>query len=227
MIQPCLQTAMTDASTSRRTFSILSVLLQCDSATNVLSMHPSLVTLLLNQLSERNRSYCSQITSVFLNLLIGAYAEMPRSQWIAVCIDPIVEMVYASPDGRVNVFDYILPAILNIKPKLLPPALREESAEASHSSTSLFGLDLFFLNVARSHPEDPVTSALLELSVMNVEKEIGVVGKKNEPYLIEDSENPRNTRRAMEYARCGVDEIRMSMMKLVTESLYVAFELWD
>ena len=85
---------------------------------------------------------------------------------------------------------------------------------------------MYFLNVARSHPEDPITSALLELSVMNVEKEIGVVGKKNEPYLIEDSENPRNIRRAMEYARCGVDEIRMSMMKLVTESLYVAFELW-
>ena len=149
---------------------------------------------------------------------------MPRSQWITVCIDPIVEMSYASPDGRVNVFDYILPAILNIKPKLLPPVLCEESAEASHASTSLFGLDLFFLNVARSHPEDPVTSALLELSVMNMEKEMGVLGKKNEPYLIEDSENPRNIRRAMEYARCGMDEIRMSMMKLVTESLYVAFE---
>ena len=69
-------------------------------------MHPSLVTLLLNQLSERNRSYCSQITSVFLNLLIGAYAEMPRSQWIAVCIDPIVEMVYASPDeGKVHLIE--------------------------------------------------------------------------------------------------------------------------
>ena len=212
---------MADASASRRTFSILSVLLQCDSATNVLSMNPSLVPLLLNQLSERNRSYCSQITSVFLTLLIGAYAEMPRAQWIAACLDPIVEMVYASPDGRVNVFDYILPAILNIKPKLLPPALREESAAASHSATSLFGLDLFFLQAARSHPEDPVTSALLELSVMNVEKEIGVVGKKNEPYLLETSENPRNISRAMEYAQCGVDEIRMGMMKLVTESLYV------
>ena len=36
------------------TISILSVLPQCDSAINVLSIHPSIITLLLNQLSERN-----------------------------------------------------------------------------------------------------------------------------------------------------------------------------
>lgn len=152
---------------------------------------------------------------------MGAYVEMPRDQWIATCIDPIVDVIYSSPDGRANVFNYVLPAILNIKTKLLSPELKAESAESSHSPTSLFGLDLYLLQVSRSRPEDPITSALLELSVMNVEKEIGVVGKKNEPYLCEKSDNPRNVCRAMEYAQCGVDEIRISMMKLVTESLYV------
>ena len=51
----------------------------------------------------------------------------------------------------------------------------EESAESSHSSTSLFGLNLFFLYVAPSNPEDPVMRALLELSVINVEKEMSMV----------------------------------------------------
>ena len=68
--------------------------------------------------------------------------------------------------------DYILLAILNIKPELWPTAMREGWAESSHSSTSLFGLNLFFLYIAPSNPEDPVMRALLELGVMNVEKEI-------------------------------------------------------
>ena len=78
----------------------------------------------------------------------------------------------------VNVFDYILLAILNIKPKLWPSAMREESAESSHSSTSLFGLNLFLLYIASSNPEDPVMRAFLELSVMNVEKEIIMVKER-------------------------------------------------
>ena len=75
----------------------------------------------------------------------------------------------------VNVFDYILLAILNIKPELWPSAMCEESAESSHSSTSLFGLNLFFLYIEPSNPEDPVIRAMLELSVMNVEKEMSMV----------------------------------------------------
>ena len=47
----------------------------------------------------------------------------------------------------VNVFDYILLVILNIKPEFWPFAMREECAESSHSSTSLFGLNLFFLYI--------------------------------------------------------------------------------
>ena len=75
----------------------------------------------------------------------------------------------------VNAFDYILLAILNIKPEFWPSAMREEWAESSHSSTSLFGLNLLFLYIAPSNPEDPVMRAMLELSVMNVEKEMSMM----------------------------------------------------
>ena len=75
----------------------------------------------------------------------------------------------------VNVFDYILLAILNIKPEFWPSAISEECAESSHSSTSLFGLNLFFLYVALSNQNDPVMRTMLELSVMNVEKEMSMV----------------------------------------------------
>ena len=75
----------------------------------------------------------------------------------------------------VNVFNYILFAILNFKPEFWPSAIREEWAESSHSSTSLFGFNLFFLHIAPSNPEDPVMRAMLELSVMNVEKEMSIV----------------------------------------------------
>ena len=43
--------------------------------------------------------HCSQIPFVFLNLLIEVCAEMPHSQWIAVCIDSIKKMICTSPDG--------------------------------------------------------------------------------------------------------------------------------
>ena len=51
----------------------------------------------------------------------------------------------------------------------------EESMEYSHSSTSLFRINLLFLYIAHSNPEDPVKRAMLELSVMNVEKEMSMV----------------------------------------------------
>ena len=75
----------------------------------------------------------------------------------------------------VNVFDYILLVILNIKPELWPSAMHEEWAEYSHSSTSLFRINLLFLYIEPSNPEDPVIRAMLELSVMNVKKEIRIV----------------------------------------------------
>ena len=43
--------------------------------------------------------HCSQIPFVFLNLLIGVWAVMPRSQWIAVCIHSIKKMICTWPDG--------------------------------------------------------------------------------------------------------------------------------
>ena len=55
--------------------------------------------------------------------------------------------------------------------------MREEWAEYSHSSTSLFGFNLFFLYVAPSNPEDPMMRAMLELSVVNVEKEMSMVNE--------------------------------------------------
>ena len=78
----------------------------------------------------------------------------------------------------VNVFDYILLVILNIKPEFWPSAMHAECIESSHSSTSLFGLDLLFLYIEPSNPEDPVMRAFLELSVVNVEKEMSMVKEK-------------------------------------------------
>ena len=50
---------------THHTFSILSVLPQCDSAINVLSIHPSLITLLLNQFSERSHTTVLRFHSYF------------------------------------------------------------------------------------------------------------------------------------------------------------------
>ena len=50
---------------THHTISILSVLLQCDSAINVLSIHLSIITLLLNQFSERNHSTVLRFHSYF------------------------------------------------------------------------------------------------------------------------------------------------------------------
>ena len=50
---------------SHHAISILSVLPHCDSAMNVLSIHPFLITLLLNQLSERNHNNVLRFHSYF------------------------------------------------------------------------------------------------------------------------------------------------------------------
>ena len=82
------------------TLSILSVLPQCDSAMNVFSIHSSIPHHTAAQPALGTKSYhCSQISFVFLNLLIGVCAKMPRSQWIAVCIHSIKKMICSSPDG--------------------------------------------------------------------------------------------------------------------------------
>ena len=50
---------------THHTFAILSVLPPCDSAMNVLSIHPFLITLLFNQLSERNYTTTLRFHSSF------------------------------------------------------------------------------------------------------------------------------------------------------------------
>ena len=54
------------------------------------SLHSSIPHRTTAQPALGTKSYhCSQISFVFLNLLIRVWAEMPQSQWIAVCIDSI------------------------------------------------------------------------------------------------------------------------------------------
>ena len=64
------------------------------------SLHPSIPHHTAAQPALGTKSYhCSQIPFVFQNLLIGVCVEMLRSQWIAVCIDPIKKMICTSTDG--------------------------------------------------------------------------------------------------------------------------------
>ena len=64
------------------------------------SLHSSIPHHTAAQPALETKSYhCSQISFVILNLLIGVWAEMPHSQWIAVCIDSIKKMIRTSPDG--------------------------------------------------------------------------------------------------------------------------------
>ena len=64
------------------------------------SLHSSIPHHTAAQPALGTKSYhCSQIPFVFLNLLIEVCVEMLRSQWIAVCIDPIKKMICSSPDG--------------------------------------------------------------------------------------------------------------------------------
>ena len=83
---------------THHTISILSVLLQCDSAINVLSIHPSLITPLFNQLLNKIITMFSDSSRISKSA-DWSWAEMPRSQWIAVCIHSIKKMICTSPDG--------------------------------------------------------------------------------------------------------------------------------
>ena len=98
---------------SHHTISILSVLPQCDSAMNVLSIHPSLIALLLNQLSERNHTTVLRFHSYFW--ICWSECEqrcLNRNESLFVSI--------LSRNDRhitrwtVNVYDYILLVILSI-----------------------------------------------------------------------------------------------------------------
>ena len=118
--------------------------------------------------------HCSQIPFVFLNLLIGVEQRcLARNESLFASILSRKWSAHHPMDcERVWLHST---RYSHIKPEFWPSAMSEESAESSHSSTSLFGLNLLFLYIAPSNPEYPVMRAFLELSVMNVEKEMSMV----------------------------------------------------
>ena len=80
-----------------------------------------------------------------------------------------------------NIFNYILPSLLALKPNGLSPSLKKE--QAAPSADSIFHLDLFFLREAASG-SDPVMNALLTLTVLRIDKEKGRIGKVSGDYLV-------------------------------------------
>lgn len=157
---------------------------------------------------------------------------------------PIVRSIYSHPDSHLNIFNYILPSLLALKPNVLSPSLKKE--QASPSADSIFNLDLFFLREAANGP-DPVMNALLTLTVLRIDKEKGRIGKVSGDYLVgsgmcvaslaessvhssETSVNAATSQqrvleleRALEWAGCGVDDIRVTLAQLVALSLFVGF----
>ena len=168
----------THPSPTHHIFSILSVLLQCDSVMIVLSLfiHSS-----SHCCSTRSLNEIIPLFSDSIRLSKSADRSVRRDASLAM--NRCLHRFYQENDllitrWTVNVFDYILLAILNIKPEFWPSAMSEECAESSYSSTSLFRIKLFFLYIAHSNPEDPMMRALLDLSVMNVEKEMSMMKEK-------------------------------------------------
>ena len=89
--------------------------------------------------------------------------------------------IYSHPESHLNIFNYILPSLLALKPNVLSPSLKKE--QAAPSADSIFHLDLFFLRKAASGP-DPVMNALLTLTVLRIDKEKGRIGKVSGDYLV-------------------------------------------
>lgn len=188
-------------------------------------LHPTLIAFLLSQLSDRNTCFCAQITSVLLRLIVNLYVEVgkqDRKAWLRTCIAPIVETVYSSREGRDHVFNYILPALLDIKPNFLSKELREEKGQRlACPSHSLFTLDGFFLEEAARHTEDEETSALLALKVITLEKELGLWGKDSSCYIGEGGKKLSESR-ALQYARSGSVEIELALMDLLSATSCVS-----
>ena len=85
--------------------------------------------------------------------------------------------IYSHPESHLNIFNYILPSLLALKPNVLSPSLKKE--QAAPSADSIFHLDLFFLREAASGP-DPV----MTLTVLRIDKEKGRIGKVSGDYLV-------------------------------------------
>lgn len=211
---------------SRKLFSILNVLLQCESASAIFKIHPSLIQFLLSQLTERNSSLCSQITSVLITLFLRLYEELGkerRQEWYSLCIDPIIDVIFTNKSKNCHIFNYVLPSLLNIKSNLLSKALQEEYKQVQQKQEgyeeSIFSLSYYFIHQIKKQ-SDKETSALFILNILKVNKQAGLIGKEMGDYLGEESIQ-LSMELAKEYAQCGHDEIRLCLFDLICSSLYV------
>ena len=169
---------------------------------------------------------CSQVTSVLITLVLGLYEELgvsKREEWYALCIDPIIESVFTNKTKNHHIFNYVFPALLNIKYNLLSESLQKEyqavKAKQADLDHSIFNLHFYLLNQLNKY-EDKETSALFRLNIMKVNKQAGLIGKELGDYL---GEGPYqlSLQLAEEYAQCGHDEIRLTLFDLICSSLYV------
>ena len=200
-----------ETQTTRRQVSILNVMLLNESAKRVLEIFPDIVTKLLSMMCERNSTFCAQITSVLTRLIVQCYEEMGMIS------------LYSHPSSHTNIFNYILPALIALKPNVLSPALKKEQRQDNADPDSLFNLDLFFLRAA-TEGSDPVMNALLTLTVLRIDKEKGVIGKNPDDYIETVKREGRvlTMTDAVCWSQCGHDEIRIKLIELITTSLYVS-----
>ena len=180
-----------------------------------------------------------------------------REEWTITCLQPIVTVLYSKSISHSNIFNYILPSLLILKPNMLSPTLKAEQKQfqlqpsSLSSSSSLFAMDLFFLKAAKEGKDERM-NALLTLAVLRIDKERGIIGKQCGDYLIpspstilserdksdngEDDDRNGNVEEgkgegnndrcvdmkdALAWSTCGSDEIRIKLMELVTNTLYV------
>ena len=212
-------------------FAILNILLKCDTIQSLMEIFPSLIQFLLSQLTDRNSSLCSQVTTVLISLILRFYEELGsdrRDEWYSICIDPIIERVFANTASNHHIFNYVFPALFNIKSNLLSPKLQEELTFVKQGKegyeNSIFNLRLYFIQKVfsdQSHfSKDQETTALFLIHILKVNKQSGLLGKEPGDYLGE-SVGQLSHSLVYQYARCGNDEIRLGLFDLICSSLYV------
>ena len=194
--------------------------------------------------------FLSTFICLFMMFLMEIGADR-RTEWMQTCLQPIISALYSHSTSHSNIFNYILPSLIILKPNMLSSSLKAEQKQfqlrssSSSSSLSLFEMDLFFLNAAREGTDETM-NALLTLAVLRIDKERGIIGKQCGDYLISSSsttsttdnskdendgrkkeEEERREKRfvemdnALAWSACGSDEIRIKLMELVTNTLYV------
>lgn len=205
--------------TSRAKFSVLLILLKHKPVSVLFELHPTLTAFLLSQLSDRNTCFCAQITTVLTRLVVNLYAEVGRenkAEWLRMCIAPIVDTIFSSREGCEHAFNYVLPALLDIKPNFLSAALREEKARCKEAEgVTLFSLDSFFLQEAARRSQDEETAAMLRLKVITLEKELGLWGRDGSCYVGEGAKK-LNEVDVLRYAGSGSVDIGLALMDLIS-----------